>query len=72
MITKEGLTKIVIFMTSGAWVLVLGHSYTCTSICHIVKRHYFFKRIFISTPRNRSDILTIHLLSNDDQNGSKL
>ena len=36
--TKEGSTKIVNFMTPGAWVLVLG----CGHINHIVKMHYFF------------------------------
>ena len=36
--TKEGCIKIVIFMTPGAGVLVLGRGH----ISHIVKLHYFF------------------------------
>ena len=38
MMTKEGSTKIVNFMTPGAGILVLGHDH----ISHIVKMHYFF------------------------------
>ena len=38
MMTKEGSTKIVNFMTPGAGVLVLGRGH----ISHIVKMHYFF------------------------------
>ena len=38
MMTKEGFTKIVNFMTSGAVVLVLGRDH----ISHILKVHYFF------------------------------
>ena len=41
MMTKEGSTKIVNFMTPGAGVLVLG----CGHISHIVKMHYFFKNL---------------------------
>ena len=41
MMTKEGSTKIVNFMTPGAGVLVLG----CGHIRHLVKIHYFFKNI---------------------------
>ena len=37
MMTKEGCTKIVNFMTPGAGVLVLGHSL----ISHIVKNALF-------------------------------
>ena len=36
MMTKEGSTQIVNFMTSGAVVLVLGRGH----ISHIVKMHY--------------------------------
>ena len=50
MMTKEGSTKIVNFMTLGVGVLVLGRGH----ISHRVKMHYFFK-IFFSTPRHRSD-----------------
>ena len=41
MMTKEGSTKIVNFMTPGAGVLVLGRGH----ISHIVKMHYFFKNL---------------------------
>ena len=54
MMTKEGSTKIVNFMTPGAGVLVLGRGL----ISHIVKMHYFFKNLLL-TPRHRSDILSI-------------
>ena len=43
MMTKEGSTKIVTFMTPGAGVLVLG----CGHIIHIVKMHYFFKNLLL-------------------------
>ena len=39
MMTKEGPTKVVTFMTPGAGVLALR----CGHISHIVKIHYFFK-----------------------------
>ena len=42
MMTKEGSTKIVNFMTPRAGVLMLG----CGHISHIVKMHYFFKKSF--------------------------
>ena len=41
--TKEGSTKIVNFMTPGTGVLVLGRG----NISHIVKMHYFFKNPFL-------------------------
>ena len=41
--TKEGSTKIVNFMTPGAGVLVLGRGH----ISHIVKLHYFFKNLLL-------------------------
>ena len=53
MMTKEGFTKIVNFMTPGAVVLVLGRD----RISHKRKMHYFCKKIF-STPRHRSDKLS--------------
>ena len=40
MMTKEGSTKIVNFMTPGAGVLVLGRGH----ISHLMKMHYFFKK----------------------------
>ena len=43
MMTKEGSTKIVNFMTPGAGVLVLGRGH----INHIVKMHYFFKNLLL-------------------------
>ena len=44
MITKEGSTKIVYFITPGAGVLVQGHGH----ITHIVKMPYFFKMFFFT------------------------
>ena len=41
MMTKEGSTKIVNFITPGAGVLLLGRGH----ISHIVKMHYFFKNL---------------------------
>ena len=43
MMTKEGSTKIVNFMTPRAGVLMLG----CGHISHIVKMHYFFKNLLL-------------------------
>ena len=43
MMTKEGSTKIVFFMTPRAGVLVLGHGH----ISQIVKMHYFFKNLLL-------------------------
>ena len=43
MMTKEGSTKIVNFMTPGTGVLVLGRGH----ISHIVKMHYFFKILLL-------------------------
>ena len=43
MMTKEGSTKTVNFMTPGAGVLVLG----CGHISYIVKMHYFFKNLLL-------------------------
>ena len=43
MMTKEGSTKTVNFMTPGAGVLVLG----CGHISYIVKMHYFFKHLLL-------------------------
>ena len=52
MMTKEGSTQIVDFMTSGAGVLVLGRGHKS----HTVKMHDFFQNL-LPTPRHRSDIL---------------
>ena len=43
MMTKEGSTKIVNFMTPGAKVLVLGYGHES----HIVKIHYFNKNFLL-------------------------
>ena len=43
MMTKEGSTKIVNFMTPGAGVFVLG----CDHMSHIVKMHYYFKNLLL-------------------------
>ena len=54
MMTKEESTKIVNFMTPAARVLVLGWGGTS----HIVKLHYFFENIFLTT-MHRSNKLGI-------------
>ena len=43
MMTKEGSTKIVTFITPGTEVLVLG----CGHLSCIVKMHYFFKILLL-------------------------
>ena len=43
MMTKEGFTKIVTFMTPGAGVFVQG----CDHMSHIVKMHYYFKNLLL-------------------------
>ena len=45
MMTKEGSTKIVTFMTPGVGILVPRHG----NISHVVKMHYFFKNILLYT-----------------------
>ena len=45
MMTKEGSTKIVNFMTPRAGVLVLR----CGHISHIVKMHYFLKNLHLNS-----------------------
>ena len=55
MTTKEGSTKIENFMTLGAGVLALRRGH----ISHIVKIHYFFKKIFFSTQWYGSDKLKV-------------
>ena len=48
-ISKEGSTKIVNFMTPGAGVLALG----CGHVSHIVKMHYVLKNLLLySEARN--------------------
>ena len=44
MMTKEGSTKIVNFMTPEAGVLALGRGH----ISHIVKMHYSYKNLLYS------------------------
>ena len=44
MMTKEGSTQIINFMTPGAGFF---SQYGFGHICHIVKIHYFFKNVFI-------------------------
>ena len=43
MVTKEGSTKIISFMTPGAGVLVQGHGH----ISYLVKMHYFLKNYLL-------------------------
>ena len=49
MITKEGLTEIVNFMTPGAGFLVLGRGHISFIL---MKMHYL--KIFFFSPRHRS------------------
>ena len=51
MMTKEGSTKIINFMTLGAGVLVLGHDH----ISHSVKMHYFFKMFSLLTDMDQTN-----------------
>ena len=44
MMTKEGSTKTINFMTPGAGVLTLWHD----NKNHIMKIHYFFKNLLYS------------------------
>ena len=44
MMTKEGSTKIINFMTPGAGVLVLGRGHI---LSHIVKMHYSFQNLLL-------------------------
>ena len=55
MMTKEGSTKIVTFMTPGAGVLVLR----CGHISHIVKMHYFFKNLLYSQLKIRQTMYIV-------------
>ena len=50
-ITKEGSTQIVNFMTIWVWILVLGCGYI---IRFIVKMHYFFKMLLLYTQAQNS------------------
>ena len=43
MMTKEGSTQIINFMTPRAGVLAIG----CGHFSHIVKIHYFFKNLLL-------------------------
>ena len=43
MMNKDGSSKIVIYMTPGSGVLVLGRGH----INHIVKKHFFFKNLLL-------------------------
>ena len=52
MMTKEGSTKIVTFMTPGEGVLVLGHGH----ISHIVKMHFSYKNLLYSQAQIRLSI----------------
>ena len=60
MMTKEGSTKIVNFMSPGAGVLVLGGGRT-------VKIEYFFSFSCLQRGMNQTDYV---LYSNDDLKGS--
>ena len=60
MMTKEGSTKMINFMTPGTGVLVLG----CGHISHIVKIHFFFKNLSSLLPVIDQ---TTYVYSIDDQ-----
>ena len=49
MVTKEGSTKIVNFMTTGVGFLVLR----CGHVSYIVKIHHFFKNLLYSQAQIR-------------------
>ena len=54
MMTKEGSTKIIIFMTFGAGILVLG----CGDMSYSENASFLLK-IFFSTPRHMSNKLSM-------------
>ena len=60
MMTKEGSTKIVNYITRWAGVLVLGRGH----ISHILKMHYIFKSLLYSQVMIRQ---SNQLCSNDEQ-----
>ena len=51
MMTKEGSTKILTFMTPGAGVLVLVYGH----ISHIVKIHFFLKSFSLFPVRDQTN-----------------
>ena len=55
MMTKEGSTKIVDFMTLGAGVRMLGHGH----ISHIVKLHYSLNNLLLYSQTHRSNKLSV-------------
>ena len=61
MMTKEGSTIFVNFMTPGAGVLVLGHGHI--SHIHVVKMHYFFENLLLySQAQNRQTMYIIMII----------
>ena len=58
MMTKEGSTKIVNFMTPGAGVLMLGHGH----ISHIVKMHYFFLKSALFPSIDQTNLIFIYFM----------
>ena len=62
MITKEGSTKILNFMTPGAGILALG----CGHISLIVKMHYSLKNLFLYIPAWIRHTIKVY---SDDDNG---
>ena len=61
MMTKEGSTQIVNFMTPGAGVLVLGGGH----ISHTVKMHYSIKNLLLYSQAWITQTKLVY--SNDDQ-----
>ena len=62
MMTKEGSTKIVNFMTPGAGVLVLGRGH----ISDIVKMHYFFKNLLLQSQAQITQTMCILMMDNEE------
>ena len=58
MMSKDGSTKIVNFMTPGAGILVLGRG----QISHIMKMHYSFKNLLFTQALLRSDKLRVYVV----------
>ena len=61
MMTKEGSTKIVNFMTPGAGVLVLGRGH----ISHIVEMHYSYKNLLLNSQAYIRQIMYIEMMTKE-------
>ena len=65
MMTKEGFTKIINFMTPGAGVLVQGRGH----ISYIMKMHYFFKNLLVYSGLLFRETKCIVKMTKDDDDG---